>query len=122
MGATWAKLFGDSSEQEGVGVATDTSGNAVVTGYVNGSVDFGGGVLTSAGSADIFTVKLASSNGSYVWGRLFGDSSEQEGQAIATDPSDNVIVTGYFAGTVNFGGGTKTIPADDAIFVAKFTP
>ena len=30
------------------------SGNVLVTGYFKGTVDFGGGVLTSAGSHDIF--------------------------------------------------------------------
>ena len=54
----WSKRFGSTYEDEGLGVAVDGSGNVVVTGYFNGTVDFGGGGLTSAGNDDIFVVKL----------------------------------------------------------------
>ena len=43
----------------GKGVAMDGSSNVVVAGRVEGTVDFGGGLLTSAGAGDIFVLKLA---------------------------------------------------------------
>jgi hypothetical protein len=54
----WSKRFGDTSADSGQGVAVDGSGNAVVTGVFNGTVNFGGGGLVSAGSDDIFLLKL----------------------------------------------------------------
>lgn len=39
-----------------------------------GSVDFGGGALTSAGSNDIFAAKLTAADGAHVWSQRFGDA------------------------------------------------
>ncbi|MBI2819399.1 MAG: hypothetical protein HYX73_05410, partial [Acidobacteria bacterium] len=55
----WSRRFGSTSFDSGYGVAVDGNGNAVVTGAFNGTVDFGGGGLTSAGGGDIFVVKLS---------------------------------------------------------------
>ena len=41
-------------------VAVDSSGNVYTTGYFQGTVDFGAGNVTSAGSYDVFVVKLNS--------------------------------------------------------------
>lgn len=49
----------------------------------------------------------------------FGDASAQHSQGIATDPEGNVVVTGYFAGTLSFGGGALTSAGSDDIFLAK---
>jgi hypothetical protein len=54
----WARRFGGSTNDSGNAVAIDGSGNAVTTGWFGVTVDFGGGPLTSAGSADIFVVDL----------------------------------------------------------------
>ena len=53
------KRFGDASGDRGQSVATDGSDNVVITGWFTGSVDFGGGLLTSLGQEDIFLAKLA---------------------------------------------------------------
>ena len=45
-------------DQWGTGVASDAAGNVLVTGFFEGTVDFGGGPLMSAGSSDVFVVKL----------------------------------------------------------------
>ena len=42
----------------------------------------------------------------HLWSQRFGDGSNQFGYGVAFDSSGNVVVTGYFQGTVNFGGGT----------------
>jgi hypothetical protein len=38
------------------------------------------------------------------WGFRFGDSESQLARALAVDANGNIIVTGNFAGTVDFGG------------------
>ena len=47
------------TERKGDGAALDASGNTFVTGRFRGSIDFGGGALTDAGTGDIFIAKLA---------------------------------------------------------------
>ena len=121
-GHQWSKRFGDvSTSQEAWAVAVDASDNAILAGYFTGSVDFGGGALTSAGGTDIFVAKFGS-DGAHVWSKRFGDGYGQLAQAVAVDPSDNVIVAGYFAGSVDFGGGALTSAGYDDAFVAKLAP
>jgi deoxycytidylate deaminase len=115
----WSKRFGDADDQYACAVAADASGNVIATGYFWGTVDFGGGALTSAGTYDVFVAKFAA-DGAHLWSKRFGDGSEQNGYAVAADASGNVIVTGHFQGTADFGGGALTSAGGWDIFVAKF--
>jgi len=84
-------------------------------------VDFGGGELTSAGAEDIFLAKF-DANGSHLWSKHFGDSSNQHGHSVTCDESGNVLVTGYFRGSVHFGGAALASEGNYDIFLAKFKP
>jgi len=124
----WSLQFGNSSSQAGLGVAVDASYNVIVTGEFYGSVDFGGGILTSSGNTDIFVAKYTIS-GNHVWSKRYGFNSvslnndPQSGKAIAVDASDNIIVTGDFIGSVNFGGGAMAaVGVDNDVFVAQLDP
>jgi len=114
----WSKRFGDADGQAANAVAVDGSGNVIVTGDFNGTVDFGGGALTSSGDTDIFVVKF-DPDGNHVWSKRFGDALYQVGYRVAVDASGNVIVTGDFQGTVNFGGGPLTGVGEMDIYVVK---
>ncbi|MFQ5510416.1 MAG: FlgD immunoglobulin-like domain containing protein, partial [Candidatus Krumholzibacteriia bacterium] len=103
----------------GFSVAVDASGNVIVTGYFQGTVDFGGGPLVSAGNLDIFVAKYDAS-GVHQWSQRFGSTSPDAGFAVAVDASGNVIVTGYFRGTVDFGGGPLVGAGTSDIVVAKY--
>jgi len=102
----WSKRFGGSSDDQARGVAVDSGGNVILSGFFINTVDFGGGPLTSTG-LDIFVVKLSPS-GAHLWSQRFGSTSSEAGNGVAVDGSSNVVVTGYFAGTVDFGGGPLT--------------
>ena len=116
----WSQQFGDADYQFGYSVAFDAVGNVVMTGNFAGTVDFGGGPLTSAGVDDIFLAKF-DANGTHLWSQGFGDASNfQDGYSVAFDPSGNVVMTGQFGGTVDFGGGTLTSAGQSDIFLAKF--
>ena len=116
----WSKVFGSVDGDYGLGVVVDTNDNVFVTGAFTGTVDFGGGPLTSAGSTDCFVVKFSPAGG-HVWSKRFGSTSGDTGNSIGVDGSGNVVVTGYFAGTVNFGGGSLTSAGGVDAFVAKFS-
>jgi hypothetical protein len=116
----WSKLFGDASGQYGEAVAVDATGNAYVTGDFSGTIDFGGGTLTSAGSTDIAVAKLAATDGAYVWSKRFGDASSQAPLTVDVSATGYVILAGRYAGTVNFGGNSLTSAGGEDVFVAKF--
>jgi hypothetical protein len=87
-----------------------------------GTVDFGGGPLTSAGNADIFVAKYSSA-GVHQWSRRFGGTGHDFAYGIAVDGNDNFVMTGFFGwfgGPVDFGGGPLTSAGDSDVFVAKF--
>jgi hypothetical protein len=115
----WSQRFGDTSFDSGEAVALDASGNVIAVGYFEGTVNFGGGGLVSAGSADIVVAKY-DANGVHQWSKRFGDTLCDEGYGVAVDASGNVIVVGHFEGNVNFGGGNLVSSGDYDIFVAKF--
>jgi hypothetical protein len=117
----WSKRFGDPFIQLGASIAPDADRNVVVTGSMQGTVDFGGGPKTSAGGYDIFVVKL-DSQGNHLWDKVFGDPSAQYGFALAVDGKKNVIVAGSAQGTVDFGGGPKTSAGSDDAAVVKLDP
>jgi uncharacterized membrane protein YgdD (TMEM256/DUF423 family) len=114
----WVKTFGGTSSDVGFAITVDSSGNSYITGHFNGTVDFGGGDVTSAGSGDIFVLKLNSS-GTFQWVKTFGGTSYDVGYGITVDSSGNSYITGYFGGTVDFGGGDVTSAGSDDIFVLK---
>lgn len=114
----WARRFGGQSGDLGYSVAVDSQDNVVLTGYTLGSVDFGGGELASAGASDIVVAKLTS-EGAFVWAKRFGDNQEEVAYDVAIDASDNVFLTGYVFGSLDFGlGKVKGLGAKN-VFVAK---
>jgi len=114
----WVNTYGGTSADVGEGIAVDSSGNIYITGYFYETVDFGGGNVTSAGSADIFVLKLNSS-GAYEWVSTFGGTSIDVGEDITVDSSGNSYITGYFEGIVDFGAGNVTSASSANIFVLK---
>ncbi len=115
----WSRSFGGASSDIGYGVAVDGSNNVVLTGSFMGTVDFGGGSQSSSGSMDVFVVKY-SSTGSFLWSRSAGGTSVDQGRSVAVDSSGNVVVTGQFYGTADFGGGSIAGGGGLDIFVAKY--
>lgn len=115
----FSKRFNASDEPWSKGAACDAAGNVALTGSFIGTTDFGGGVLNSAGSSDVYMAKL-DPLGNHLWSNRFGNASAQSGRAIAFDASGSVVLAGDFQGTISFGGATLTSAGDRDAFVATF--
>jgi hypothetical protein len=115
----WSRRYGGTGYDGGHMVAVDDSGNVFVTGEMDETVNFGGSNLVSAGEQDIFVAKF-SVGGDHRWSRRFGDEGFDRGHSVAVDDSGHVLVTGYFAGTVDFGGGAlESAAGSNDIFLAR---
>ena len=124
----WVKQVGSVGGDGGRGIATDANGNIYTTGYFRNTVDFDPNAatfnLTSAGDTDIFIQKL-DANGNFVWAKRMGANSDEMGNAIVIDQSNNVYTTGYYKRNVDFdpGAGTFTLTASISqqanVFVQK---
>jgi len=70
---------------------------------------------------DVFVAKLSGGTGDGIWSKRFGDGSEQHALHVSTDPSGNIIVSGRYYGTLDFGGMPLVQnDADADLFVARF--
>jgi hypothetical protein len=117
----WSKSTGDDGAQYGKAVAVDAVDNVLLTGSFLGSFNFGGGAVVSAGAGDIFLVKL-DADGGYLWGQRAGGSASDLGKAVAADGIGNVVVTGDFSGTADFGTGPLVSAGGADVVVAKYSP
>jgi len=116
----WVEQAGGTFEGRlGHGIATDSSGNSIVTGHFRSTATFGDTTLTSAGSVDIFIAKY-DGDGNFLWVEQAGGTGFDGGGAIATDGSGNSIVTGGFSGTATFGDTTLTSVGSGDMFIAKY--
>lgn len=108
----WARCIRDTAggNDGAKGIALDSAGNIHITGAFSGVVDFDPGSsvanLTSAGSVDVFVLKL-DSNGNYVWARRLGGSLHELSADIAVDSAGGVVTTGWFLGTSDFNPGAE---------------
>jgi hypothetical protein len=125
----WSKGFGSSLgvDQIGYGVAFDGAGNVLLTGFIVAltapyTVDFGGGPFTGDGYSNTFIAKFGS-DGSHTWSkRYLAGNGHATGIGIAADGSDNVLTTGYYENSINFGGTTMTSPGASDTDLVKLGP
>ncbi len=127
----WAKRFGGTANDSAYAVAVDRSANCdgaggtncvLMAGNFGAAADFGTGTLTNAGGLDIFVAKYSSA-GAPLWARRFGGTADDSAYGIAVDAGGNVVVTGYFTTSADFGGGTLYSPYfDEDTFVLKLSP
>lgn len=118
----WSQTFGaDASDGDrGLGIGVSGSGIVAITGSFRRSIDFGNGALTTASGADVF-IAVFESDGTLRWADSYGISGvEDSGQDVTIDRGGNVIATGFFSSTIDFGGGTLTSTGGRDIFVARF--
>jgi hypothetical protein len=117
----WSAAYGDATNQFGFSVATDAADSVYLTGTVAGTIDFGGGGLTSAGLNDVYLAKI-DSGGAHLWSQIYGDAATQSSYGLAVDAAGNVHLSGSFEGAVDFGGGPLTSGGSSDIFIMKRSP
>jgi hypothetical protein len=116
----WSMRLGGGEDQTAWGVGVDAQGNVIVVGEFLGEMSVGGGnTLSSAGGNDIFVAKYDGQDGAHLWSKRFGDGADQIARSVAVGPSGDLVVTGSFAGSVDFGTGSLTSGGSFDLFVAK---
>lgn len=93
------------------GLAVDSTGAVIVTGWLEGTYTIGGDELAAV-ELDVFVGKW-DTDGKPVWGRRFGDVDWQVGQAVAIGADDSIWISGaalagFTAGDVEVAGTGST--------------
>jgi hypothetical protein len=104
-------------------LATDVSGNVLLTGVFQTSINFGGPPLTSVGNGDVFLVKLAPTL-MYLASKDYGSTGSAVGYSLIASGT-NVLLGGQYGGPIDFGNGPLPAPPPlpyQAGFVARVSP
>jgi hypothetical protein len=117
----WTKLLGKGRTLESTSIAVDSRDAIVLTGALVGTIDVGGGALTSAGDKDILLAKFGP-DGTHQWSHRFGGREPDRPANVAIDAKDNIAIAGYYADAADFGGKKLTGKNSAEMFVAKYTP
>ena len=108
--------------QKGKGLAVDSSGNIYATGTFSGTVDFGGGNITTSGN-DIYLLKLNSSF-AFQWVKRFavdnGGAGLALGLAVTVDEDGNVYSVGQIGSTIDLGGGSQIFGTQNDAYIVKY--
>lgn len=113
----YARRVPKGVEPFGLRVAVGGDGAAILTGSFEGQIDWGGGVLASAGGADAFVAALDGA-GDHIWSKRFGGLGDQRGCAVTVDGGGNVVLTGSFQGALDLGGGALVSAGGEDAYVA----
>jgi hypothetical protein len=116
---SWSRSFDPNVQVNGM--ATNTSGEVVLSGTLSKPVDFGCGTLPVAAQSAPFVVELNGA-GACRWSRSFLAKSGAYGQGVAFDASSTVIVTGSHEGPIDFGNGPVTPSGQFGGFVVSLNP
>ncbi|MBN4073029.1 T9SS type A sorting domain-containing protein [Crocinitomix catalasitica] len=106
--------------------AIDGDDNMYASFYFTGTFDFdtgpGTAILTSAGSRDIYVLKL-DPGGNFLWVKQIGGTEANESRMLDIDGDGNLILTSVFEGTVDFdpnaGLDLKTSQGQEDLVVQK---
>jgi hypothetical protein len=102
-------------------ITLDAAGNAYVTGSYGGSINFGGVSKTTAGTQDVFLIKLNEA-GVQQWVQTGGGPNYDQATDIILNQTGDVIITGTLAGSVNFSGTSlNSLAGLDDFFVIKYS-
>jgi hypothetical protein len=110
------RTFGDPGSQAITSLAVDEDA-IVIAGDFDGTVDFGGGPLTTAGQSDLFLAAFDRS-GAHRFSKRFGAASLDRRPRVAMD-KQSIYFSGSYRERIDLGGGVLA-PAYDGAFLARF--
>ncbi len=117
----WVRTAGSLAGDIATDISLDPSGNVIITGYYFDAINFGGNIVFSSGSSDVFAAKYDPS-GTVLWAKKLGGSGLDLGNSVDTDASGNVYLGGSFSGSCTFFGVsniTLNSAGGEDSFVAK---
>ncbi|PYR46555.1 MAG: hypothetical protein DMF89_21485 [Acidobacteria bacterium] len=117
----WSKSFGSTSPDYVNAVSANAAGQIVMTGSIIDAVDFGGGRLYSNGSWNAFIACFGAS-GTPAWSIEVGASYDDQGLSVAISSTGEVVATGDFIQSVNFGTSNLANTGGADGYLIRFYP
>jgi hypothetical protein len=117
----WANVVGGTGQEVTYCATLNERNNVVLTGSFNGTANFMGTFLTSAGSSDIFVSEFTKS-GSLVSAIRAGGPGADDGFSVASDSKGALYISGAFSNTATFGSSSVSSSGNVDSYVAKISP
>lgn len=79
-------------------------------------------VGVAGGANDIVVAVIDTTTGNVVWGKQIGGPGDQTCNSVTVDYNGDVVISGMYNGTLNFGGATTAFPSvsgANLLYVAK---
>ncbi|WP_035559039.1 SBBP repeat-containing protein [Hymenobacter sp. IS2118] len=118
----WASRAGGSGNDQapaGSAIVADASGNSYITGrFSSSNAVFGGTTLVASGS-DSYVAKLSAA-GTFLWAQRAGGNGTDEGEGVALDGLGNLLATGIFSGSAQFGETALSSAGGFDLYVARY--
>jgi hypothetical protein len=118
--AVYLNTYGNTVTNVGSGVGVDAQGNAYVTGWFSGNLNFINFALAAVDQLEAFLIKISPDGQNVLWAKGFTGLDNQFGYQVAVTPTGNVAFAGSFQGSINFGGGALQSGGGHDIVVARF--
>ena len=112
----WSRQVDNPDNSGADGVAVDALGNVYLAAWLDGTADFGGGPIGADSSTDLAVAKY-SVTGEHRWSISYNATNHIYPKGMDLDNDANLVITGYYRGSVNFGGGVITSANNDPYFV-----
>ncbi len=118
----WARSLGGIGHEFMFGtMAVAPNGDVVVASRAADEITVEGVVLPGAGGSDIFIARYTT-DGSLIWAKRYGDMADQYVDSLAVDSNGNILLTGPFEGSIDFGSGALAAPPGGGAYLAKLNP
>jgi type IX secretion system substrate protein/beta-propeller repeat-containing protein len=115
---SWIRNFGSSHNDVGRKICTDNANNVYVAGIFQDSIVIGTTILHTVSWQDIFLAKYDNS-GNFIWVKRIGGLYDEGIGDLSIDNSNNIYLSGNFAGTL-YSGTDSIYSSMSDLFLAKF--
>jgi hypothetical protein len=125
LGYLWGKSFGDPNGSVGLNaVAVDPAGDVVIVGSTVGTVDFGGGPLSSSAPEGQGYLAKFDEAGNHLASGILGATNDSFAFGVAAPTSGpSEVIVGMYGGTLDVGEGALAESASNGnAFVAWWVP
>jgi hypothetical protein len=105
----WAKLVSLGGEQLYALAGNPNQDFFVACGAAKNAAPGLAAGLTAGGGKDVVVAAFKASDGTVLWAKLFGGALDQVCSSAALDDAGNVVLSGSFVGTLDFGLGALPV-------------
>jgi len=114
----WSRSVGQSASVRINDLQADADGTIVAVGFFDGTIALDGVSLESAGGSDVLVMSF-DPLGNLRWASNFGNFNDQVARRASIDESGNILVTGHFTGSIDFGRAPLQTAGGEDGFIVK---